>query len=152
MLDERDDIMEIRGLCEKNVIYFDNIGYGLRNYNNEVIILDEMQAYAFFSEKIKTYGVENAFVDFYFFSLEEEAKEKVLEVLTEEEIAYLEKLQPLQTQTQLVFYLEDTLLKMIVKLNAREILFSTVYFHGVDMLNPETYWGNYHKEYVKFFL
>ena len=144
--------MKIRGLCEKNVIYFDNIGYGLRNYDNEVMTLDETEAYDFFSEKRKTYGTENAFVDFYFFTLEESAKEKVLQVLTEEEIAYLEKMRPIQTKTQLVFYLEDTLLKVIVKLNAREILFSTIYFQGVDTLNPETYWGNYHKEYVKFSL
>ena len=144
--------MKIRGLCEKNVIYFDNISYGLRNYENEVVTLDETEAYDFFSEKIKLYGTENAFTDFYFFTLEEDAKEKVMQVLTEEEIAYLEKMQPLQTQTQLVFYLEDTLLKMIVKLNAREILFSTIYFQGADTLNPETYWGNYSKEYIRFYV
>lgn len=144
--------MKIRGLCEKNVIYFDNIGYGLRNYDNEVITLDEAEAYEFFSRKIQLYGGENSFVDFYFFTLEEEAKEKVMQVLTEEELAYLEKMRPLRTETQLIFRLEDTLLGMIVKLNAREILFSTIYFQGVDELSPETYWGNYKKEYVRFSL
>jgi len=144
--------MKIRGLCEKNVIYFDNIGYGLRNYDNEVITLEEAEAYDFFSKKIQQYGEENAFVDFYFFTLEEDAKEKVMQVLTEEELAYLEEMRPLRTETQLVFHLEDTLLKMITKLNAREILFSTIYFQGVDELAPETYWGNYKKEYIKFYL
>lgn len=144
--------MKIRGLCEKNVIYFDNIGYGLRNYDNEVMTMEEAEAYAFFSEKIQQYGKENVFVDFYFFTLEDEAKEKVMQVLTEEELAYLEKMRPLRTETQLVFRLEDTLLRMITKLNAQEILFSTVYFQGVDELPPETYWGNYKKEYIKFYL
>lgn len=144
--------MKIRGLCEKNVIYFDNIGYGLRNYNNEVVTLEEAEAYDFFSQKIQTYGKENAFVDFYFFTLEEDAKEKVMQILTEEELAYLEKMRPVRTETQLVFRLEDTLLGIIAKLNAREILFSTIYFQGVEELSPETYWGNYKKEYVKFYL
>lgn len=144
--------MKIRGLCEKNVIYFDNIGYGLRNYENEVITLDETEAYEFFSEKMQIYGKENAFVDFYFFTLETEAQEKIMQVLTEKELAYLEEMRPLRTETQLIFHLEDTLLQMIVKLNARELLFSTIYFQGVEELPPETYWGNYKKEYVKFYV
>uniref|UniRef100_UPI004056234E hypothetical protein n=1 Tax=Agathobacter sp. TaxID=2021311 RepID=UPI004056234E len=144
--------MKIRGLCEKNVIYFDSIGYGLRNYENEIIKMDETEAYSFFSQKVQAYGTENAFADFYFFTLDEEAKEKIIQILDEEEIAYLEEMRPLQTETQLVFFLEDTLLRMIVKLNAREMLFSTIYFQGVDALVPETYWGNYKQEYVRFHL
>ena len=144
--------MNISEFRKKNIIYFENISYGLKNYKNEIIILDEKEAYNFFSEKKKQYGTENAFADFYFFALDVEAKEKVMQVLTQEELNYLDKIQPTEVNSQLIFCLENELLKIIVKLNALEMLFSTIYFQGIDILREETYWGNYKEEYIKFYL
>ena len=83
--------MNINEFRKKHIIYFENISYGLKNYKNEIVKLDEKEAYHFFLEKMKQYGTENAFADFYFFALEKEAKEKVMQVLTKEELAYLER-------------------------------------------------------------
>ena len=144
--------MNIKEFRKKNVIYFENISYGLKNYKNEIMTLDEKEAYNFFLEKRKQYGTENVFADFYFFALDAEAKEKVMQVLTKEELAYLAQIQPIEPDTQLIFCLEDELLQIIVKLNALEMLFSTIYFQGTDILKEETYWGNYQGEYIKFYL
>ena len=143
--------MNISEFRKKHIIYFENISYGLKNYKNEIVTLDEKEAYEFFLEKIKQYGTENAFADFYFFALEKEAKEKVMQVLTQEELTYLEKIQPTEANSQLIFCLEDKLLQIIVKLNTLEMLFSTIYFQSTDILKAETYWGNYNKEYIKFY-
>ena len=143
--------MNINEFRNKHIIYFENISYALKNYKNEIIILDEKEAYNFFSEKKKQYGTENAFADFYFFALDAEAKEKVMQVLTQEELTYLEKIQPTEADSQLFFCLENELLQIIVKLNALEMLFSTIYFQSTDILKAETYWGNYNKEYIKFY-
>ena len=137
---------------KKNIIYFENISYGLKNYKNEIVTLAEKEAYNFFLEKKRQYGTENAFADFYFFALEKEAKEKVMQVLTQEELTYLDKIQPTEINSQLIFCLEDELLQIIVKLNALEMLFSTIYFQSTDILKAETYWGNYCREYIKFCL
>ena len=142
--------MEIKEFCKKNVIYFENVAYGLKNYKNQIMTLDETEAYHFFLEKRMKYGMKNAFADFYFFALDTEAKEKVMQVLTEEELVYLEQIRPMQTNTQLIFCLEDELLRIIVKLNTLEMLFSTIYFQSTDLLKAETYWGNYNKESIKF--
>ena len=144
--------MNINEFRNKNIIYFENISYGLKNYKNEIMTFDEKEAYEFFLEKIKQYGTENAFVDFYFFALQKEAKEKVMQVLTQEELTYLAQIQPIELDTQLIFCLEDDLLQIIVKLNALEMLFSTIYFQSTDILRAETYWGNYGREYIKFCL
>ena len=143
--------MNISEFRKKHIIYFENISYGLKNYKNEIVTLDEKEAYEFFLEKIKQYGTENAFADFYFFALEKEAKEKVMQVLTQEELTYLDKIQPTEVNSQLIFCLEDKLLQIIVKLNTLEMLFSTIYFQSTDILKAETYWGNYNKEYIKFY-
>ena len=50
------------------------------------------------------------------------------EVLTDAEKTYLNLMMPEDLDEDIVFPLDDKLLKIIVKLNAEEILFSTIYF------------------------
>ena len=114
--------------------------------------MDAMQAYAYFLEKRKQYGESCSFADFYYFALEPEAREKVATLLNEQEKVYLCSIQP-QTdeKEQLIFSLTDELLAIIVKLNEAEMLFSTIYFTPTDTLCAKTYWGNYGKQYIKWY-
>ena len=47
-------------------------------------------------------------------------------------------------------FLEDKLLRIITKLNAEEVLFSTIYFLEGGGRPRTTWWGNYDKEYICF--
>ena len=87
---------------------------------------------------------ENAWADFYYFTLPKEAKEKIRNMLSAEELAFLAKLG--KKADGVFFPLKEELLHLLVKLNDSEMLFSTVYF-----TNPKsTWWGNYGRTYIVF--
>ena len=138
-------------LLEYGAIFFERIQEGLQNYHSHIIKQSEQEAYLFFMNKIKQYEEQNCFVDFYYFRLEQEAKEKVDTLLTAQEREYLGSIQPIQGQEiHFIFPLRQELLSIIVKLNASEMLFSTLYFISNGILPRLTYWGNYNQEYVQF--
>ena len=138
-------------LSEYGAIFFERIQEGLQNYNSHIVKQSEQEAYLFFGNKIKQYGENNCFADFYYFRLEQEAREKVDTLLTLQEKNYLCSIQPIQEQeTHFIFPLNNKLLSIIVKLNANEMLFSTLYFISNGILPRLTYWGNYNQEYVQF--
>ena len=155
--------MTIQELKERGAIYIPNINDGFNRYRYETLRMGAQEAGDFFRKLWKENGNENAFVDFYYFSLSKESKQKVDSVLSEAEREYLhlwekrEYLQTRQTEKEyrnnlredsekIIFALEDMLLDIIVKLNAREMLFSTFYFTK----EKSTWWGNYNQEYIVF--
>lgn len=141
-------------LIEKGAIYFEKIKEGLSEYADVKLKMDEKKAFAHFKSLKKEYGPENAYTDFYYFRLDEESREMVDELLTDEETAYLQILKPLsdEVEEEIIFPLDDKLLKIVVKLNAEEMLFSTIYFvqPKEDGRARTSWWGNYDHEYICF--
>ena len=127
---------------------------GFRSYADVKLVMDEKRAYDHFKSLKKEYGADHAFADFYYFRLDEESREMVDELLTADEMDYLQIIRPFpeETEEEIIFPLDDRLLQIIVRLNAREMLFSTIYFVQPD---PEgrrrtSWWGNYGHEYICF--
>lgn len=146
--------MTVAELREKGAIYFDKITDGLKDYHDVKLVMDEKKAYAHFKSLKKEYGAENAYADFYYFRLDEESREMVDDLLTREEMDYLQILKPFpdEVEDEIVFPLDDKLLQIIVKLNAEEMLFSTIYYVQADKKGRArtTWWGNYEREYICF--
>ena len=144
--------MTIIELLEEKAIYFEKITEGLHLYADVKLVLDEKKALVHFKNLRKEYGAGHAFADFYYFRLDEEAKEMVDEILTVEQKSYLQMIKPDSdsVEEEIIFPLEDPLLEIIVKLNAHEILFSTIYFTSGGGRERTTWWGNYEHEYICF--
>ena len=66
--------------------------------------------------------------------------------LTKEEKEYIQKT---IKKDEIIYLADEMLLRIITKLNAREILFSTIYFTG-EVKERSTWWGNYNQEYFVF--
>ena len=132
----------------EGMIYFENIKYGLDHYNNEMIRMNEAEAFAFFAQKLEEAKEKSVFADFYYGVLEDSARQIVDKELTEEEQKYVAKLIEADTE-EIIYPLDHMLLQIIVKLNARATLFSTIYFTG-EAAKRSTWWGNYNEEYIVF--
>ncbi len=146
--------MTIEELRERGAICFDKITQGFADYADVKLVMNEKRAFTNFKSLRKEYGADNSFADFYYFRLDMDAREMVNELLTEEEISWLSLIEPTpdDVEDEIVFPLTDKLLRIIVKLNAQEMLFSTIYFVQPD---PDgrprtTWWGNYEQEYICF--
>lgn len=129
---------------KENAIYFSNIKQGFHSYDNEIVWMGEKEAFDFFRRKWKEAKEESVYADFYYSRLEERSKEIVDQVLSEEEQQYVRGL-----ADQIIYPLDEKLLKIITRLNARKILFSTIYFTG-EARERSTWWGNYNQEYIVF--
>ena len=81
--------MTIRELQQRGAIFFEKITEGFRDYADIKFVLDEKKALAHFKNLKKEYGAENSFADFYYFRLDEDSREMVDELLTQEEQSYL---------------------------------------------------------------
>ncbi|MBS6517628.1 MAG: hypothetical protein KH353_05440 [Clostridium sp.] len=143
-------------LKKRGFLYFDGIREGLEALEHEIITMNREQAFCRFSELKKEYGSDNSFLDFYLFSLKEEERKKAESVLTESEIEALkawEKEAGFLKGDQLIFPLDETLLRTAVILNETGMLFSTMYFAKLDRTQEkaETWWGNFNGEYIRFY-
>lgn len=131
---------------EKDAIYFENIKFGFDNYNNEKIVLGEEEAFQFFKKKAFVTEKDSVYVDFYYGRLEEDARKIIDNQLTEEEKEYI---QHTVNADEIIYKADEIFLRIVTKLNAREILFSTIYFTG-KIEERSTWWGNYNQEYFVF--
>ncbi len=134
--------MTIQELKDCGAIYLPNIQDGFNNYHYETLSLDEAEAFTYFHNLCATTNYNHVYVDFYYYTLDADAKLKVRSVLSYEEARYLDK----NISNELIFPLDETLLRIICKLNATATLFSTIYFTDT----PRTFWGNYNQEYIIF--
>ncbi len=146
--------MTTEELRARGAICFDKISEGFANYADVTLVMDERKALTHFKSLRKEYGAENSFADFYYFRLDVDAREMVDELLSEEEVSWLGLISPFpdEIEEEIIFPLTDRLLRIIVRLNAREMLFSTIYFVQPDKNGRPrtTWWGNYGKEYICF--
>ncbi len=145
--------MTVKDLQKHNAIYISNIQDGFDQYHHQTLTLSEEEAFDFFQKKCRADNYEYIYADFYYYTLDTNSQVKIRELLNADEITYLEK--DLQTlinnnceslSDAIIFPLNDMLLRIICKLNAKEMLFSTIYFTK----NPCTYWGNFNCQYVCF--
>lgn len=137
--------MRVEQLKEKGAIYFEKIQDGWEQYDYETKKISAQELEERFVKLWKEKENIEVFVDFYYFTIEEDARKKVDEYLSEDEKRYLNN--QLGREQGIIFPAEEELIKIIAKLNEKEILFSTLYITGDE---KSTWWGNYGKEYVIF--
>ena len=139
--------MTTEDLHSCGAIYFANIREGFEKYKHQTVKLNRQAAVNMIMSEIKQGS--QGYIDFYYYKLEDEAREKVDEMLDEDEREYLEELskQVEDKETDIVFELTEELLDIVTRLNEMETLFSTIYLVG----NTRSTWcGNYNGEYVIF--
>lgn len=154
--DEKRISMTVEELKKKGVIYLEQIGDGIQNpekYPSQIRRLTYPEAGAALLEAWEEAGEKNGFCDFYYFSLDRDARDRVRACLRAEERAYLEememRLEKNRLDTDIIFPLTRPLLQIAAKLNDRAVLFSTFYFAG-EVEERSTWWGNYGQEYIIF--
>jgi len=133
-------------------VRFNNINEGFDNYKNGILrggielkkSSVEDQIIKFLQGMFDLNGEENSYVDFYYFRLNEEDKEKLTELLSKEDKITLDKLKGYDT---IYFKLSRDVIPFIARLCTREVLFSTIYFTKM----PCTIWGNYDLKFPCFF-
>lgn len=136
--------MQIGTLKQAGAIYLKQIQEGFDQCDWEEVTLDAEEAVDKLTAEWMACGKENAWADFYYFTLPDEAREKIRKNLTEEENEYLIELEA--EADGIIFSLDERLLRLLTKLNETEMLFSTFYFtHPAS-----TWWGNYNQTYVVF--
>lgn len=103
---------------------------------------------SFIQDAYKINDNKGLIIDFYINNLDEIAMKNILEILDEDERAVFLKITQEMTGDTNYFKVEnEETLKMIVKLNTREMFFSTFYFLDKEF----TVWGNYNMEFPVFY-
>ena len=141
----------------EGALCFENVVYGMKHYAHRIESYSAQKAEEALRNMWISKSTHRAYVDFYYYILEEDARAAVDSVLTKEEQAYLAKkkeklfseitIEEMKKRKAVVFPLDEQLLKIAVKLNEKEMLFSTFYFVGNE---TSTWWGNYNREYIVF--
>ncbi len=142
-----EQLKDIGALC------FYRIEEGIKQYDYQVIKLNALEA----RQKTREWSGNGAdaecncqvYLDFYYLTLPQEAKQKVLSVLNKEEVEFLTQLEQLESfraENEVIFEGIEPLLEIALKLNECGMLFSTIYLVGSKM----TLWGNFNGEYVVF--
>ena len=139
--------MNITELKQLGAIYIENVTDGLRKYSNQILKLEEKEAYLLLEEKCKDHNWKDVYADFYYHTFERGVQEKIEAHLSESEVNFIRDMCAGKDKEDLIFPLNEQLLSVIAKLNAEAALFSTIYFVGSPR---STWWGNYNKEYVVF--
>lgn len=137
--------INLEELKKQNSIYLDNIMDGFNKYPNTTIEGTEEVVNNTIRKLVQANGLENSYGDFYYGRIDEEAKIRVKASLSEDEIVLIDSLN--LTKDDLFIRLTPRLLEILLKLTAKEILFSTFYFTKYPCL----VWGNYGMKYPVFF-
>lgn len=118
-------------LVEKGAVYIENIQNGFEDYTYEVISMGKEEAQKLFSNLKEKNGIENSFLDFYYFAIRDEERACIDEILSPEQIQYLREYKETKlagdAKEEIIFPMEDTLLEIAVELNEASALF----FHYV---------------------
>ncbi len=136
--------MTIEELKQTGAIFLPRIEDGWNTYKEEKLIISEEEAYRFFLDLWNQHEKQGLYIDFYYYTLDQDTQAYINTLLTPEEITHIKNNTP--EQGHLIFPCSEMLLKIVTKLNAHDMLFSTIY----DSITPTTYWGNYNKEYIGF--
>lgn len=140
--------MTVEELKQAGAIYVEHVKDGLEQYENEIVKMTEAEAESFFMAKMQETGKTRLFLDFYYFVLEEQAKKRIEEQLSEDEVSWLKSFarQEEQRKGEVIFKAREELVRIAVKLNGSEMLFSTFYL--VEENGSSIWWGNYGEQYI----
>lgn len=130
-------------LQKKGALYVERVMDGFERYASKVVHMGEREAAAYMRRLKEENGADGAYLDFYYHFLDDDAKQRVLSVLNEEQQEYI---RGLDGGGELIYPLTEELIDIAARLNDQEMLFCTVYFTK----EPCTLWGNYKQEYVIF--
>lgn len=131
-------------------IYFNNINEGFSNFKSKVLeenYNSQGDFIGFISECFKLNGVENSYVDFYYYNLSIEDRERLRSFLDKDERKFLEKHIENINKDAIYFKLTEEFIEFLTNISLKEILFSTFYFTKI----PCTIWGNYNRKFPIFF-
>ena len=137
--------INLKELKKQDIIYIDKVQDGFNKYPNMILEGTEDEVNKGIRDIVKENGLENSYADFYYGRLDEEAKNNVRAALDEKEIALIESLK--LEENEIFLRLNPELLEILLKLTAKEVLFSSFYFSKY----PCTVWGNYGRKYPIFF-
>lgn len=138
-------------------IRFNNILEGLDKYPNK-ILAPSIEKDELFKEKEKSFldffkealkiNNNNLIIDFYIEKLDDESLKKLLEKLNKEDTEILKGIISENNRKDIYFKIEDSrVIDFIIRLNTRELFFSTFYF----IEKPFTIWGNYNLKFPVFY-
>ncbi|SHI70289.1 hypothetical protein SAMN02745163_00677 [Clostridium cavendishii DSM 21758] len=135
-------------------IRFNDINQGFSNFINGILEVDEKSSIEDdFEERFinfykKVYEKNEVITDFYLKDIDETGVLKILEGLDyQDRLIILNELK-YGDKTTLYFKIKDeNIIRTIVSLSFRELLFCTTYFLGKDI----TIWGNYSRRFPVFF-
>lgn len=133
----------------KTTIRFNNILEGFNKFKNFTISsTDGENKIIEFIEKVFEWNNFEGYIDFYINKISNEEKEKLITLIPNEDKKIL-KSHLISNYHDGAFYkLEDkSLIPFLVRLNTREIFFTTFYFTN----KPITIWGNYGLKFPCFF-
>ena len=85
--------MTIEELKDSGAIYFEKITEGMQQYDNQIVRMNEYQAVDKFTELWEACGCKNVYVDFYYFTLPQEAREQIDSVLAYQEREYVHQME-----------------------------------------------------------
>lgn len=122
---------------KENIIYIKNIQEGFNKYPNAILEGAEEDVNNAIRKLFIANGIENSYADFYYGKLNQEERNRVRATLNEEEIILIESLN--LSAADIFIRLNSEFLEILLKLTAREILFSSFYFTKYQCL----VWGNY---------
>lgn len=120
--------MTIEELKDSGAIYFEKITEGMQQYDNQIVRMNEYQAVDKFTELWEACGCKNVYVDFYYFTLPQEAREQIDSVLAYQEREYVHQME--HKEGQVLFQANEILFSICSRLNAVEMLFCTIYVTG----------------------
>ena len=112
--------MTIEELKDSGAIYFEKITEGMQQYDNQIVRMNEYQAVDKFTELWEACGCKNVYVDFYYFTLPQEAREQIDSVLAYQEREYVHQME--HKEGQVLFQANEILFSICSRLNAAEII------------------------------
>ena len=136
---------------DKVNIRFKNINEGFFRFNNKILKVneecEEKYMISFMEQAFDLNGEDNAYVDFYYNYIDDEAKEKFEKLLCQEDKEFLENFKNQCNDKGVYYRLSKDSIPFITRLNINEVLFCTIYFTK----KPMTIWGNYNKKLPIFY-
>lgn len=130
--------------ADTSAILIKNVEEGFADYEY-LVLQGELEAFdQFLAQTMVLNGTADSYADFYYARLDENQKEHFHNALSEINRSFLIK----GTWTEGIYYpLDDKLMRFLLEITAKELLFSTFYFTRY----PCTVWGNYGLRFPVFF-
>lgn len=105
--------MTIEELKDSGAIYFEKITEGMQQYDNQIVRMNEYQAVDKFTELWEACGCKNVYVDFYYFTLPQEAREQIDSVLAYQEREYVHQME--HKEGQVLFQANEVLFSHLLQ-------------------------------------